>query len=60
MTSLVTRLRDARTAVLSTAGFASLTASAWTAWGVAAGLGAAGMSLLVLEYLSSDSKGARS
>lgn len=57
MSSLVTRLRDARTEVLSTAGFASLTASAWTAWGTAAGLGAAGVSFLVLEALTSREAG---
>ena len=44
----------ARTSVLTTAGFGSLTASAWTAWGTAAGLAAAGVSCLILEFLGGD------
>lgn len=51
------QVRAARTALLCTTGFGSLTASVWTAWGVAPGLAAGGVSVLLLEYLSADSKG---
>lgn len=57
MRRIVSRLQAARTALLSVAGFGTLTASAWTAWGVAPGLAAAGASILVLEYLADDGKG---
>lgn len=45
---------QARTSVLTVAGFGSLTASAWTAWGTAAGLAVGGVSCLVLEFLGGD------
>lgn len=54
MTSLIGRLRTARTAVLTTTGLASLTASAWTGLGLWAGLAAGGMSCLLLEYLTGE------
>jgi hypothetical protein len=54
MTSLIARLEAARTAVLTIAGFSSLTASAWTVWGTGAGLAGAGASLLLLEFLSGE------
>lgn len=47
----------ARTAVLTVGGFGCLTAAAWTV-AVPLGLAVAGVSLLVLEWLTSDS-GAR-
>lgn len=50
-------LQAARTALLCTAGFGSLTASVWTAWGLAPGLAAGGVSVLLLEFLSGNSKG---
>ncbi len=50
-------IQAARTALLCTTGFGSLTASVWTAWGLAPGLAAGGVSVLLLEYLSADSKG---
>ena len=59
MRRIVTRLTAARTAVLSTAGFGTLTAAAWTAWGTAPGLAATGVSLLLLEYLANDGKATR-
>jgi uncharacterized membrane protein YdjX (TVP38/TMEM64 family) len=43
----------ARTAVMSVAGFGCLVAAAWTV-SMAAGLAAAGVSLLALEYLTDD------
>lgn len=45
---------QARTAVLTVAGFGGLTASAWTGLGTWAGLAAGGLSCLVIEYLTSD------
>jgi hypothetical protein len=54
MRRIVTRLTAARTALMSTCGFGTLTAAAWTAWGVAPGLGAMGVSILVLEFLTDD------
>lgn len=53
MTSLIGRLKTARTEILSLAGFASLTASAWTTFGLGAGLAATGISCLIVEFLSS-------
>lgn len=55
---VVAALPRARTAVLSVAGFGCLTAAAWTV-GTGAGLAAAGVSLLVLEYLANDGGGGR-
>lgn len=61
MRHVMLRLQAARTALLSTAGFGTLTAAAWTAWGTAPGLAAGGVSFLLLEYLSSTpSKESRS
>lgn len=54
MTGLIARARGARTTLLTLAGFGSLTASAWVAFGLAAGLAASGVSALVLEYLTGD------
>ena len=54
MTSLIARASGARTALLTVTGLGSLTASAWVAFGVAAGLAAAGVAALVLEYLTGD------
>lgn len=54
MASIVAKLRDARTAVMTVAGFGSLTASAWTAFGTAAGLAATGVSFLIVEFLTTD------
>lgn len=50
------RVQAARAALLTTAGFASSTAAVWTQWGLSAGLGAAGASFLILEYLANDGK----
>lgn len=44
---------QARTAVLTLAGFGGLTAAAWTV-ALPLGLAAGGVSCLVLEYLTSD------
>jgi divalent metal cation (Fe/Co/Zn/Cd) transporter len=49
---IIAALRDARTAVLTTAGFTCGTAAVWTEWGVSAGLGGAAVSLLLLEALT--------
>lgn len=57
MDRIIAALRDARTAVLTTAGFACGTAALWTEWGVPAGLGGAGVSLLLLEALTSREAG---
>lgn len=54
MTGLGARLRGARTELLTLGGFGSLTASAWTAFGLAAGLAALGVSALVIEFLTGD------
>ena len=54
MTGLGARLRGARTELLTVAGFGSLTASAWVAFGLAAGLAAVGVSALVVEFLTGD------
>lgn len=54
MTGLGARLRGARTELLTLTGFGSLTASAWTAFGLAAGLAAVGVSALVVEFLTGD------
>ena len=54
VTSIVAKLRDARTAVLTVAGFGGLTASAWATWGLGAGLGCFGASCLLVEYLSGE------
>lgn len=59
MTSMIGKLRRGRTALLTSGGFASLTASAWTGIGLWAGLAAGGVSLLLLEYLTNDGEGAR-
>lgn len=40
--------------VLGFAGFGCLSAGAWVAWGVAAGLAAVGASLLFLDYAVGD------
>jgi hypothetical protein len=50
---VVAAVPRARTALLSVAGFGCLTAAAWSI-AVPAGLAAAGVSLLVLEYLADD------
>lgn len=52
MDRIITALREARTAVLTTTGFACGTAALWTEWGVSAGLGGAAVSLLLLEALT--------
>lgn len=57
MDRIIAALRDARTAVLTTAGFACGTAALWTEWGVSAGLGGAAVSLLLLEALNSREGG---
>ncbi|MFJ1667376.1 hypothetical protein ACIOK4_13505 [Streptomyces bottropensis] len=57
MDRIIAALRDARTAVLTTAGFVCGTAALWTEWGVSAGLGGAGVSLLLLEALTSREGG---
>jgi hypothetical protein len=54
VTSLIARARGARTALLTVVGLGSLSASAWVAFGLAAGLAAAGAAALVLEYLTTD------
>ncbi|NGO68529.1 hypothetical protein [Streptomyces boncukensis] len=54
MTSMIGKLRGARTALLTTGGFGTLTASAWIGLGTWAGLAAGGVSLLLLEYLTND------
>ncbi|WP_424891799.1 hypothetical protein [Streptomyces sp. XH2] len=46
------RWRAVRTSVLTVAGFTSLTASAWVAFGLAAGLAVLGVCLLVIEFLT--------
>lgn len=48
------RLRATRTALLSTGAMGCITASFWTAFGLPAGLGAAGVALLVLEFLTGE------
>lgn len=45
-----------RTAVLAVSGFGLLTASAWTTFGLGAGLAAAGVSALLVELLGGDSR----
>lgn len=50
---VVERLPRARTTLLSVGGFGLLSTAAWMV-AVPAGLAAAGVSLLVLEYLSGD------
>lgn len=57
MTSLGKRLRSLRTELLTLSGFGSLTASAWTAFGTAAGLAALGASALLVEFLTSSEGG---
>lgn len=52
--SLTGLWRRVRTAILSVGGFGLLSAAAWTLH-VAAGLAVAGLSLLVLEWLSESS-----
>jgi hypothetical protein len=47
-------LLSARSALLTLSGFASITASVWTAFGVAAGLASLGVTFLVIEYLSRE------
>lgn len=47
-----TLVRAWRSGVLITSGFGSLSASAWVAFGLAAGLAAIGVSLIVLELLT--------
>ncbi|MBH1939055.1 hypothetical protein I5Q34_33170 [Streptomyces sp. AV19] len=56
MTGLVGKLKAARTGVLTLSGFGSLTASAWTAFGTPAGLAASGVALLILEYLTGETR----
>lgn len=51
---LTVRLRSTRTVFLATAGLGCITAAFWTAFGLPAGLGTAGVALLVLEYLSGE------
>ncbi|WP_367138871.1 MULTISPECIES: hypothetical protein [Streptomyces] len=46
------RWTTVRTFVLTVAGFTSLTASAWVAFGLAAGLAVLGGCLLVIEFLT--------
>lgn len=53
MISFLTLVREHRTVVLSVAGFGCLTAAAWTMH-TAAGLAVAGVSLLVVEYLTTE------
>lgn len=45
-----------RTACLSLSGFGCIVASAWHTFGTGAGLLATGVSLLLVEYLSGDSR----
>lgn len=59
MASLVAKLTEARTALLTTGGLASLTIGAWDGLGTWAGWVAGGASLLLLEYLTSDGKARR-
>jgi len=54
VTGLIARAREARTTLLTLGGFGSLTASAWVAFGLAAGLAAVGVSAFVLEFLTGD------
>lgn len=58
MNSLIGKLKTVRTGLLTTTGLGSLTASAWTGLGLWAGLAAAGVSCLLLEYLTTG-EGAR-
>jgi len=55
---LVVALPRLRAAALSVGGFGCLTAAAWTV-AMPLGLAAAGVSLLVLEWLTSDESGRR-
>jgi hydrogenase/urease accessory protein HupE len=55
---MMVALPRARTVAMSVGGFGCLVAAAWTV-AVPAGLAAAGVSLLVLEYLSGDQAGGR-
>ena len=55
---LVVATSRARTAAMSVAGFGCLTMAAWTV-STSLGLAAAGVSLLVLEYLTNDGGGRR-
>lgn len=59
MSSAIGKLRAARSGLLTTGGLASLTAGAWEGLGMWAGLVAGGLSLLVLEYLTSDTEARR-
>ncbi len=45
------KLRNLRTAGMATSGFGLLTSGAWVGLGMAWGLGAAGLSVLILEAL---------
>lgn len=51
---LLLRVRATRTAALTMSGLDCLAASAWTAFGLPAGLAAAGIALIVLEFLSGE------
>ena len=59
LTVAVPTLRTVREVGLTVAGFGSLTAGAWTGLGLWAGLLAAGISLLLLEFLSRPEPGGR-
>ncbi|NUP23454.1 MAG: hypothetical protein HOZ81_46850 [Streptomyces sp.] len=59
MTSLGKHLVRRRTELLTLSGFGSLTASAWTAFGTAAGLAALGVSALLVEFLTGSEDGRR-
>lgn len=52
----VHRWHAVRTVVLSVAALCLATAAAWTQFGLSAGLGAAAVSLLVLELLSGEER----
>ncbi|MCT2591140.1 hypothetical protein LHJ74_14695 [Streptomyces sp. N2-109] len=53
-TSVVTRLKAARTALLTVSGLGALTAAAWSTFGLGAGLASAGLSCFALEYLTGE------
>lgn len=57
LTPAATAIAQARTGLYTTAGLACGTASAWTAWGVSAGLAGAAVSLLLMGVLSDSEKG---
>lgn len=43
-----------RNGLLSMAGLAALTGAVWDAWGQAAGLAAAGISLVLIDFMTDD------